>query len=646
MTAHPEVLDVRGEAEGLTSDFLGFVAKSPVSGMIDHFTDGMQAQGTGRLALKLSFPLGQPESTKVAGTYVFSNNNVTVERDLPPLEQASGRIEFSESSVRVPAVSGTFLGGPLTLTAVTAPRDATMRATLQGRINADNLRKAGGPAWMQQLRGATDWRGVLTLRKKIPDLVIESSLQGISSSLPAPFAKAASETVPTRIERRFINAQQDRISFTYGDIVKAELARRNDGKQTVVERANIRLGGGEAGEPDRPGVWLRGALKTFDFDEWLAFSKGGDEGGEPGYSIAGADVKLAQVHFFGRRFHDLGVSASSQNGVTQVTLAGPEVEGGATWRAEGKGRLTARLKRLTLPSAEPKPVVQTTKPPAAKSPELPALDVVVDQFQFGQKQLGKLEVNAVNEGRDWRIERLRVSSPDNVLTADGSWLGWQTQPRTNLNVKLEVSDIGKALSRWALPPGIKGGTAKVEGQLSWAGSPLDFDYPTLAGQLTFDAAKGQFVKLEPGLAKLLGILSLQALPRRISLDFRDVFSDGFAFDSIVGTAKIERGAAHTDNFRMAGPAARVAMSGDVDLVRETQKLRVRVTPHLSESVALAGALFGGPVVGAAAFLAQKILKDPIEQLATFEYNVTGNWSDPQVAKAERATLTTIIEGTP
>ncbi|MDB5905540.1 MAG: hypothetical protein JWM26_4418, partial [Betaproteobacteria bacterium] len=258
----------------------------------------------------------------------------------------------------------------------------------------------------------------------------------------------------------------------------------------------------------------------------------------------------------------------------------------------------------------------------------------------------RLELNAVNQDRDWRIERLRVASPDNVLTADGLWQGWQTQPRTHLNLKMEVSDIGKALARWALPAGIKGGTAKIEGQLSWAGSPADFDYPTLAGQLGFDAAKGQFVKLEPGLAKLLGILSLQALPRRVSLDFRDVFSDGFAFDSISGTSKIERGIAVTDNFRMAGPAAKVAMSGEVDLVRETQKLRVRVTPHLSESVALAGALLGGPVVGAAAFLAQKILRDPLEQLATFEYLVTGNWSDPQVAKPERAALTTTTEGAP
>ena len=335
-----------------------------------------------------------------------------------------------------------------------------------------------------------------------------------------------------------------------------------------------------------------------------------------------------------------------QTGVTQITLAGREIEGGATWRSEGKGRLTARLKKLTLPPADGKPLAATVKPPPGKPLELPALDVIVEQFQHGQKQLGRLELNAVHQERDWRIERLRISNPDSVLTADGVWQGWLTQPRTQLNVHMDVTDIGKTLARWGLPAGVRRGTAKINGNLAWAGSPQDFDYPTLTGQLELEAAKGQFVKLEPGIAKLLGILSLQALPRRVTLDFRDVFSEGFAFDSISGTVKIERGIAMTENFRIQGPSARVVMGGEVDLARETQKLRVRVTPHLSESVSIAGALLGGPVAGVAAYLAQKILKDPIEQLATFEYNVTGSWTDPHVSKVERAATAAATESAP
>jgi len=182
---------------------------------------------------------------------------------------------------------------------------------------------------------------------------------------------------------------------------------------------------------------------------------------------------------------------------------------------------------------------------------------------------------------------------------------------------------------------VQRGTAKLEGSLSWNGAPYELDYPTMTGNLALEAAKGQFVKLDPGIGKLLGVMNLQSLPRRVSLDFRDVFSEGFAFDEIGGAAKIDRGSARTENFRVRGPAANIVMRGEVDLAKETQNLRVRITPQLTESVAIAGALVGGPIAGVAAYLAQKVLKDPFGQLASFEYDVTGKWSEPTVKRVPR-----------
>ena len=145
------------------------------------------------------------------------------------------------------------------------------------------------------------------------------------------------------------------------------------------------------------------------------------------------------------------------------------------------------------------------------------------------------------------------------------------------------------------------------------------------------------------LCKLLGILSMQSLPRRISLDFRDIFSEGLAFDEIVGAVKVSKGVASTDNLRIIGPAARINMSGQTDLARETQALRVKVTPQLSDSLSVAGALLGGPVAGVAAFIAQKFLKDPLNQIASYEYDITGTWVDPVVAKIERPQQDTEVQ---
>jgi uncharacterized protein YhdP len=194
--------------------------------------------------------------------------------------------------------------------------------------------------------------------------------------------------------------------------------------------------------------------------------------------------------------------------------------------------------------------------------------------------------------------------------------------------------VGRYFARLKLPPGVKGGSASVQGWLAWSGSPQAIDLPTLAGDLRLEAKNGQFLRVEPGIGKLIGVLSLQGLPRRVALDFRDVFSEGFAFDTFSGTASISRGVARTADFSMLGPAARVEMKGEINLVGETQRLQVKVVPTLSESVAL-GAAIVNPAVGLATLLAQKALKDPIGQAMAFEYDLSGTWADPVVMQKKR-----------
>jgi len=149
---------------------------------------------------------------------------------------------------------------------------------------------------------------------------------------------------------------------------------------------------------------------------------------------------------------------------------------------------------------------------------------------------------------------------------------------------------------------------------------------------------GQFTKIDPGIGKLLGVLSLQALPRRITLDFRDVFSEGFAFDDINGDFSIDDGQMHTDDLKLVGPAAAVAIKGDLDLARETQRLTVRVQPALSSSVSAGAAVLFianplvGAAVGAGALLAQKLFNNPIDQMFSYDYRVTGPWVDPVVER--------------
>jgi uncharacterized protein YhdP len=164
---------------------------------------------------------------------------------------------------------------------------------------------------------------------------------------------------------------------------------------------------------------------------------------------------------------------------------------------------------------------------------------------------------------------------------------------------------------------------------------MALDYPSLSGQLRADVDRGQFLQVEPGAAKLLGVLSLQAFPRRLTLDFRDVFSEGFAFDFVRGDARIDKGVLTTNNLQMKGVNAAVLMEGTADIGREQQDLKVVVVPEINAGTAALIATAINPAVGLGTFLAQFLLREPLQSATTQEFRITGSWADPQVEKQGR-----------
>ena len=630
-----EALRIEGQADGPTADFLRFVASSPVTGFIDGFTDGMRATGNGRLQLTLDLPIRRLGETRLSGSFQFAGNQVVVDPDIPPFSQLAGRIDFTESGISARNLSSQFLGGPTTLSAATRP-DGGVSVSAQGTATMAGLKQLVDIPLIDQASGSAFWRGSLSIRRSAFELVVESSLQGVAVDAPPPLGKSAGETMAFRLERtnqseslrRFqlqrLPARGDAIVLSIGPAVNIVLARARDGERLVVERGAIGLNE-RAPAPDRPGITIAGSLPYLDLDRWRALTGGGDASGT---LLTLLNLRLDAMDFAGRRLNDLSLRANNSGGVWNASVTARELAGDITWRSEGRGRVVARLRHFTVPGSAPGAARDDTH-----AHEFPALDIVADSFVIGEKKLGRLELVAVNQARDWRIEKLVLSTPEGSLSAEGYWQSWALRPSTRVNVKLELSDAGKYLDRFGYPETVRGGTAHLEGKLGWVGSPQSIDYPTLVGNVSLKVEKGQFLKADPGVAKLLGILSLQAL---LSFDLRDLFREGFAFDAISSTAQISKGVLTTEDFDMRGAAARVSMTGDIDLARETQALKLRVVHALGDTAAAAVTLLlnVNPVTGLGALIAQRILKDPLGQIFAFEYTVTGTWSDPKVERAQ------------
>ena len=632
---HEEHLRVKGVVQGPTSDFLRYVEVTPVASRIKSFTDELNATGDARLELELDLPLQQIKDSAIKGELTVQNNQVTLDRRLPPFEHFGARIAFTESTFNVREGSALMFGEPLSFEA-SNQADGGITASVGGTLDVDRARAVSKHPVLAFLDGQTPWRAAISVRNKIATIRFDSNLVGLTSTLPPPFAKGAGASLPLSVELRERPGRQGVLAVNLDKVASAQLLL--DGSAPGgVSRGMVSLGT-PAELPVADGLWIRGNLDVLDADAWRALLSGGS--GDSQIGLAGVELQIGILDINRRRFHDLKVQAIRQEAVWKATLAGSEVAGQISWTSDGDGKLAARLSKLVLPPVTTE--IQAGKPGGAAEQRLPFVDLIVDSFTYEGKELGRLAVLAQPENAGWELRRLEIANPDSKFVMNGRWAIGETS-RTDVAVKLDVSDLGQFFARLGWPDSLKGGTAKLEGPINWRGNPTRLDIPSMSGQLKLDAKDGRFRQIEPGVAKLLGILSLQALPRRVSLDFRDVFSKGFSFDRISADLKVTAGVADTQNFLMAGSAAHVAMHGQVDLARETQSLMVRVTPSLSESIAIAGAIVN-PAIGVAALIAQKALKDPFSQIASFDYSVTGTWDDPIIARVPRASSKAMEKG--
>ncbi len=638
------MLRIVSEVEGPVVEGIKFVNESPVKLVTQGFTDDLKTAGNGKLNLELNIPMEDLDAAKYKGVYKISNGTLFANADigLPELTKLNGILSFTESSLIAQNISTEILGGPAQFSLKTGA-DKIIRVSANGKLSDAGIKKLATNPLIDRMQGNADWNAEITIKKPLLDAKIQSNLVGMAISLPPPFNKLANQSMILTLDKKQQSPSYDSINIAYGNMVSAKLLRTEQAGKLVIERGDIGVNT-PAEISYQPGLSVHGKLDYVNADDWLALlNQAPKTNSATPLKINKANVVIQKLDIFGRSLNALKVIAQPNNTGLKMTIESQEVTGDAEWQAVSNehinGKIIAHLKNLTIPAnSESKPTdtkTEATKKDIRKLADgYPALDVTADNFQLGNKKLGSLALNAFEVNDDWLIQKLIIRNPDSTLTADGTWHNWTRNPNTSLNFVLKVDNIGKTLKRFSQPDAVRGGTAEIEGLLSWAGSPHEFETTSLDGNFKLAASKGQIVKVQPGVGRLFGLLSLQSLPRRLSLDFRDLFSDGFAFDKISANAKIDNGILRSEDFFMTGPAAEAKIMGETNLKTETQNLKVKVTPHVSDSLSLA-ALAGGPIVGAAAFVAQKILKDPFNKIASSEYVITGTWDNPKEIESEK-----------
>lgn len=631
-TPRTQILNIVSEGQGPITDGINFINSSPVKTVTLGFSDDLKAAGQGMLNLDLSIPLNHVDQSKFKGDYhindgtMYENANI----GLPEVRHIFGTLSFNESGISAQNIKGEMLGGPIQLALSTAS-DKTINIDATGTMTAAGIQTVAANKVTEALDGRSTWSANIAIKKPLLNIHVQSNLIGMEVNLPAPLGKSADQDGNLSIVKKQTIADEDSFEITYNNIASANILRKKESNELTINRGDIAINT-PSKPPSEPGLALRGQFDYINADEWLAIVK--ESSGSHNQStlqLSKLDFTVQKLDIFNRSLNGLKATAFPSNGRLQMTVSSEELDGNVEWASaknnEDTGKITARLKRLHIPSSNENADEEEPNEVRRLDKKYPALDIKADDFKLGKKTLGSLALNAYEDNENWVIEKLEVSNLHSNLTADGTWHNWTRNPNTSLKFTLSTDDIGDTLKQFGQADAVKGGVALISGHLQWPGSPHEFKSADLNGEFIMGASKGQILKVKPGVGRLFGLLTLQSLPRRLTLDFKDLFSEGFAFDEISATAKINSGIMRSDDFFMTGPAAETEIKGETNLKTETQNLQVKVVPHISDSLSLA-ALAGGPLAGAAAWLAQKILKDPLNKIAQSEYIIIGTWDNP------------------
>lgn len=642
-------LTVTAQGDGDAAQLLDVLKQSPLRKEHADTFANVRASGPAVVGFDLVLPLQHGKSTEINGTVALKNAKLADPRWKLAFDQVNGEAVYSRGGFKANDLAVRHEGEPgkLSLRAGTEfVRDAgnVFEAGLDASMGAAELiARAEDVAWLKPyLSGRSTWTVGIAIPKSKPGsatptmLQLHSNLVGTALSLPAPMRKAAATPLATTIETPLPLGSGD-ILVGFGNVM-ALRARSSKGQTGV----RVALGAGRVDEAaPASGLVATGRADTLDAIDWIALTRGGEGGGK--LPLQRIDVTTQRLQLLGGTFPDTHIIvAPAARGAIAIQAEGAALQGAVLVPASESEAIAGRMQRVFWRAANaPTPANPGASPSqAAASDEIdpakiPALTIDIDELHLGDARLGVAKVRTRPSGAGMRIEQLQTRAPQQRIDVSGEWNGKGATANTHLKLDIASDDFGALLTGFGMGNRLGGGEGTVKFDADWPGSPVAFKLDQLEGSLQLDAKEGRLLEVEPGAGRVLGLLSLAQLPRRLTLDFRDFFSKGFAFNEMKGTVRFNNGQAHSDKLRIDGPAATIDIRGAANLHAQSYDQTIEVRPKAGNLLTAIGAVAGGPVGAAIGAAANVVLSKPLGSMAAKTYRVTGPWKEPKVEVISR-----------
>jgi uncharacterized protein (TIGR02099 family) len=656
-------LRVKAAAHGDAGAAIAFLQATPLDAQAEHAFSAVEARGMLDATVDLFLPFRDFANRRVLvhgqldGAALNKLGDSTVATDL------SGVFDLENAQVVHADIRGRLLGGAFQMQARSPRNRPATRTQLEfrGSANADDVRGALSVPASVSIKGETDWRAVLKMAPepvRERSLRLSSTLEGLEMKLPKPLDKPASTPLPSWLEIQWPANGQPQGHFALGSLVAGSYALESDASGTHLAHASLNFGAGESAAGDAQIINVGGSLERVDLAGWLALSTPDKDAKPLSYYLRSASMHVGELDYLGLAFRDVALDFTAGDAGLHIGVGGPNVTGSITIPGAGNAGSPWSLQFEKLrfevaaredsddapsdalpPNAVPSDAVPSDAAPAAASGfsdprAVPALDFHAAQLVWGERRFGDVRATLTKLNDGIRLQGLTVAGPSFAVTAEGDWRGPHAGIAhiagavTSTDVQSTLKDLGYA-------DVIQAKSGKMDFDLTWTGPPTAAALEQTAGHVQLSLDKGQVTGLKPGAGRVLGLASIAALPRRLSLDFSDLTDKGLAFDSVRGDFNLRDGNAYTDNVLLKGPAAEIGLIGRVGLKNKDYDQTAVVTGNYTSSLPVA-ALLGGPVVAGAVLVFTQVFKQPLKGLARGYYRITGPWDNPNVERIKNA----------
>ncbi|MCP4980930.1 MAG: TIGR02099 family protein [Gammaproteobacteria bacterium] len=585
-------------------------------------------------AIDVNIPLGKTkQELGVRVNLDFENAALQAQSWGLDLSKINGRFQVTEDEMMARQVDARFFGDPVKVDINSESPDGDILVNVHGLLESSNLLRRLPADSMRHLSGKSDWRVRLKIAADSapadqPYLQINaaSNLVDTGILLPLPVGKPAEDS--TRVSANlYFFPNQINFNGTLGTQLqtRGRLLASND-LDFQLEAMDLAFATPLRANT-RPGLHLYGNLPELSLAPWLEVIK--DSGATNPSMLSTMELDLDRVNAFGREVKAVKLELRQVNQQFLGLIESSIVEGSfeIPRQASAQNPAIFNLAYLRLDKLEHEVDYSELRPGDLPDFRLSSQQLVYQDMMFSDFMI---EGSPVDD--TLYIDKLSMRRDKVYLAGKAQWKydAADESHLSSISTTIQGAEFGEAIAGIGFGDSMRKGSIDFEGGFTWPAPLFAFKLDNLAGNARLKIEDGVLNNVEPGSGRFVGLLSLSALPRRLSLDFSDVLIKGMEFDKISGTYRIENGVIFTKDTRMDGPAAKIKIKGKTGILERNYDQHIRVTPKIRQTLPLVGAVLEGATVGWGLLLLQNLFKRSIDDAVEVEYLVKGSWDDPQI----------------